>query len=67
MFPACPSEKSIIKINRNMEDWWNDTDRGKPKYAEKNISLYHFVLHKSHMDWPGIKPALLSEFPAVQR
>jgi hypothetical protein len=21
----------------SMEQWWNDTDRGKPKYREKNI------------------------------
>jgi hypothetical protein len=30
---------------------WNDTDRGKPKNSEKNLSQYHFVHHKSCMDW----------------
>jgi hypothetical protein len=33
-----------------MEDRWNETDRVKPKYSEKNLSQYHFVNHKSHMD-----------------
>ena len=27
--PACPSDDSSIKMNMNMEQWWNDTDRGK--------------------------------------
>jgi hypothetical protein len=29
---------------------WNDTDRGKPKNSERNLSQYHFFHHKSHMD-----------------
>jgi hypothetical protein len=32
------------------EQRWNETDRGKPKYSEKNLSQCHFVHHKSHMD-----------------
>jgi hypothetical protein len=28
-----------------MEQWWNDTDRGKLKYWEY-FSQYHFVHHK---------------------
>jgi hypothetical protein len=34
----------------NMEQQWNDTDRGKPKDLEKNLSQCHLVHHKSHMD-----------------
>jgi hypothetical protein len=33
-----------------MEHRWNEIDRGKPKYSEKNLSQYHFVHYKSHMD-----------------
>jgi hypothetical protein len=38
-----------------LEHWWNDTDKGKPKNLEKNLSQFHFANRKSHMDWPGIK------------
>jgi hypothetical protein len=38
-----------------MEQWWNDTDRGKQEYWEKNISLYHCVHHKSHLNGPGFE------------
>jgi hypothetical protein len=33
-----------------IEHRWNEIDRGKPKYSEKNLSQFHFVHHKSHMD-----------------
>jgi hypothetical protein len=39
-----------------MEHRWNEINRGKPKYSEKNLSQCHFVHYKSHMDWPGIEP-----------
>jgi hypothetical protein len=32
-----------------MEAQWNETDRGKPKNLEKELSQYHFVHHRSHM------------------
>jgi hypothetical protein len=32
-----------------------ETERGKPKYSEKNLSQRHFVYHKSHMNRPGIE------------
>jgi hypothetical protein len=34
----------------NMEQRWNDIDREKPKDSEKNLSQYHYLHHKSHMD-----------------
>jgi hypothetical protein len=42
---------SFLMVHR-----WNDIDRGKPKYSEKNLSQCHFVHHKPHMDRPGIEP-----------
>jgi len=34
----------------NTGQWWNDTDRGKLKYWEKNLSQCYFVHHKSHKE-----------------
>jgi len=33
-----------------MEPLWNDTDRLRPKYSDKNVSYYEFVHHKSHTE-----------------
>jgi len=30
---------------------WNDTDRAKPKYLEKGMSLCHLLQNKSNMGW----------------
>jgi hypothetical protein len=29
------------------QPWWNDIDRGKLKYLERNLSHCHFVHHKT--------------------
>jgi hypothetical protein len=49
----------------NVEYWWNDTDREKPKYSEKNLSYCHFVSYKYDIPWPGIGPVLCSDRPAI--
>jgi hypothetical protein len=41
-----------------MEHRWNEIEKVKPKYWGKNLSQYHFVHHKTHMDRPGIEPGL---------
>jgi hypothetical protein len=41
--PACPSDNSSITMKMSTEHWWNDTDRGRPKYWQKNLSQFHFV------------------------
>ena len=41
------------------EHWWNDTDNGKPKYSDKNLSQ-HFAQHKSCIGtWNGMKSSTL--------
>jgi hypothetical protein len=36
----------------------NDTDSGKPKYMDRNLSQCHFANKKPHMVSPEIKPRL---------
>ena len=40
----------------NMEHWWNDANRRKLMYLEKQLSQCHFIQKKSNLDWPRIKP-----------
>ena len=47
------------------EDWWLDTDRGKPKQSEKNLSQHHFSQHKSHLADLGSNLDLLFENSAT--
>jgi hypothetical protein len=42
-------------MKMSVERCWSDTDRGKPKYWEMNLSLFHLVYLKSQMDFPGIE------------
>jgi hypothetical protein len=46
---------------------WNDTDRGKPKDSEKNLSQCHFVHHIFHWIDPGANPGRRGERPATSR
>ena len=43
-------------MKKNMEHWFNDADRGKHKYLEKNTSKYQRVRHKFHMEIPVFEP-----------
>jgi hypothetical protein len=46
---------SFFCFSMLMEHRWNEIDRGKPKYSEKNLSQCHFIHHKSHIGRPGIE------------
>ena len=39
-----------------VERWWNDTDRGTPRYRQRNLSKCHFVHNKCHSDWHQTEP-----------
>ena len=39
----------------SVKHWWNDTERGKTTYSEKNLFQDHFVHHKFHSYWTGIE------------
>ena len=38
---------------------WNDTEKGKPTYSEKNLSQCHLVYFKFHMDRQYIETYVL--------
>jgi hypothetical protein len=44
------------------EHWWNDTDKGKLKYSEQNLSQCHFDHHKSQTKWPGTESVRVHKF-----
>jgi hypothetical protein len=45
-------------IYEYVESRWNDTDRGKPKNSERNLSQCHAGHHKSQVDRPRRGPIL---------
>jgi hypothetical protein len=51
------------------EHLWNDTDRGKPKYAEKNVSHTSATLSTTNPTQTalGSKPGVGGEMPAINR
>jgi len=43
-------------MKTNMERWWNDTERVKPKYWERNLSQCRLIHQKYDRHWSGIEP-----------
>jgi hypothetical protein len=54
--------------DKKMGQWWNDTDRGKPKNLEKNLSQCA-TLFTTNPTWtgPGANPDLHGEKPVTNR
>jgi hypothetical protein len=50
----------------NMEQRWNDIDRGKPKDSEKNRSQCHFVHQKFHIDCPDSEARRLKSWTVAR-
>ena len=51
-----------------MEHWWNDSDRGKLKYWERNLSQWYITHHISHaFTDPKSSPGLRGGRPASKR
>ena len=50
---------TIVDEWMSIEQWWNDTERGKLKYWKKNPYQWHFVYHKLLIDWPGTEAGTL--------
>jgi hypothetical protein len=49
--PICSSPRYV-----SIEHRYNDIDRVKPNITKRSLSQYHFLHHKSHMDWPEREP-----------
>jgi hypothetical protein len=49
---------SGTNMKMSVEHRFKGTDRGMTKYFEKNKVQCHFVHHKSHTEWAGIKRQL---------
>jgi len=50
-----------------VQQWCNDTDRGKTMYLEKKLIQCHCVQHKSYKDSPGIEAGTTRDRPATDR
>jgi hypothetical protein len=53
-----------------MEQWWNDTDEGKPKCLQRNLSQCLSAHHKFYINWIGNEagpPLLTADNQPVKR
>lgn len=50
-----------------MEQWWNYTGRGKPKYPQQNLSQCPFVYYNLTRSSLGLNPRLHSETWGIKR
>jgi len=56
-----PHSVSVSSKWMSVEHWWNCTNKGKPKYPEKNQSCCHFIHFESGL---GMNPSLWGEWVA---
>jgi hypothetical protein len=58
---------SVAHWRMSTKHWWNDTDWGKPKSSERNLSQWCFILHKSHTSVSAVERGLCGDRPAKHR
>lgn len=46
----------VSLLSVSMDHWWDDTDKGNPKYSESSRSQCRIFCHKTHIGWPEIDP-----------
>ena len=39
-----------------MKYWRKDIDKVRTEYSDRDLSHFHSVHHKTHMEFPGIEP-----------
>jgi len=42
-----------MNTKMDIEHWCKNSDRRKPMYWRKSLPYWHFIHHKSHLDWSG--------------
>ena len=58
---------SGLDERKSMKQWWNDSDRVKQKYSEKNLSEFHFCHNISTQTGPGLKTNIRDYKPHQRR
>ena len=48
----------------NMEQWWNDTEREKSKYLERNLSHCYVTIQNPTWTALGLNPGVCDDRPA---
>ena len=65
--PNSPSSGRNKELQMSKEHWWNDTNRGNPKYLDKNLSHFHSEHHNFTRTDLELNPGLGGERPATNR
>jgi len=60
-------DNGSIKMTMSMDYWWNDTDRGKPKYLEINCAITTLPTINLVRAGPGSNQDLRGERPVTNR
>lgn len=66
-FAHYPDNGSIEMMMMSMDYWWNDTDRGKPKYSEINCAITTLPTINLERTGPGSNQHLRGERSVTNR